>query len=675
MRARRYAALVAGVIGFSVVVLPGPVNAAISDPIDPAANMAVASWGTDRLDLFAKGIDGTLKHKIYNGRWSAWESLGGAITSGPAAVSWGPGRIDVIARGTAGDVQHKTFSNGTWSAWASRGGVIQNQPAISSWGANRLDLFVRGTNNAVYHRAFSNGTWSSAWASLGGVVNSEPAAVSWGANRIDVFVRGGGNALYHKTWAGSWSGWTNRGGALTSGPSVLSGSSGFLDVYARVANNAISHKSFGFNQWSNWQNLGGTFKTAPAVTDWGSSHSDVFARATDDTLKQRTWHGIFGWEASWKTIPDASPTVPVAAYSPTSAVQLSPVAPALVGPLAYAYVDNIGRIVSGHQSDPANAGSVQWTVISGNEAFSGPPGLVEQPDGRLQISAQHTSGDVWARPQTARGAVTWANWVNQGGQVATAVTVARQTDGSVVLFAADSAGGLWYLTQSNVGSQYGIWRSLGVTGLAGLPTAVAGRDGLQLFARDTAGAVRTATLFPSGTLSAWTSLGGAGFTDSPAALVYPGFRMRVLARAADGTLVTKLQDSSLAWPATWTPVGTQAGAGTPAMTLSPLSGRTEILQRGADGQVYSTGETVQGSGIWRDWVPVLFFPDATATDPTILTYNDGTGLKWAFLFRTADQQSRLYTVDTGGGLVASVDGGPTNDRPSFRASSLPAAPR
>jgi len=32
-------------------------------------------------------------------------------------------------------------------------------------------------------------------------------------------------------------------------------------------------------------------------------------------------------------------------------------------------------------------------------------------------------------------------------------------------------------------------------------------------------------------------------------------------------------------------------------------------------------------------------------------------------------------VDTGGGLVASVDGGPTNDRPSFRASSLPAAPR
>ena len=36
-------------------------------------------------------------------RWSGWESLGGALTSGPAAASWSTGRLDCFVRGT--DIQ------------------------------------------------------------------------------------------------------------------------------------------------------------------------------------------------------------------------------------------------------------------------------------------------------------------------------------------------------------------------------------------------------------------------------------------------------------------------------------------------------------------------------------------------------------------------------------------
>ncbi|HET6212482.1 MAG TPA: hypothetical protein VFE14_06370, partial [Micromonosporaceae bacterium] len=594
-------------------LLPGIAGAAVSDPIDPAATTAVASWGTNRLDLFAKGTDGTLKHKFYNGRWSAWESLGGAITSGPAAVSWGPGRLDVFARGTDGSVQHKAYSNGTWSAWGNLGGVAVGEPAVASWASGRLDVFVRGGTNALYHKFYSNG-WSASWENLGGVLTSPPTAASWASGRLDVFARGGSNALYHKWYAccgNGWAAWENLGGALTSGPAVFSWQSGHLDVYARVANNAVSHKWY-TGGWSGWTNLGGTMATAPAVTHWGTSRVDLFARATDGTLQHNIYSG--GW-GGWRTEVDATPTRPVQSYSRTVAMQASPSSGALVGPLEYAYVDNIGRIVSGHQPDPANAFSVQWTVISGNEAFSGEPGLLEQPDGRLQVSALHTSGDIWARAQTTKGAATWTGWIDQGGTMSSPVTVARQTDGSVVLLATDSTGGLWYVPQSNVAGPYGTWRSLGLTGLVGAPTAITGRDGVQIFGVDTTGAVRTATVFPSGAFTSWVSLGGAGFAGTPAVVMYPGYRMRVFVRAADGTIVTKAQDAALAWEAGWSTVGTQVVAGSPAAVLSPQSGRTEVVVRGAAGDIVSTGETAQGSGLWRDWVPVLQGGDVAATDP------------------------------------------------------------
>lgn len=661
-------------MGFVIVAAtagtaPQAAGAAVSDPVDPAAPMGVSSWGSDRLDLFGKGVDGTLKHKVFNGRWSGWESLGGAITSGPSAVSWGSGRIDVVARGVNGDVQHRAYSNGTWGSWESLGGGILNEPSITSWGSNHLDVFVRGTNNAIYQRTWT-GSWGASWVSLGGVSTSSPAAASWASGRIDLFMRGTNNALYHRWYSsGAWSSstWQNLGGTLTSAPAAFSLRSGHVEIFVRSTGNSLWHKWYNSSGWSSWTGLGGSLATAPTVADWSSTRADVFARGTDQTL-QHIYMASGAW-TTWRAEFDAAPTLPVPQYSPTVAMQASPAAGATIGTLEYAYVDNLGRIVSGHQPDPANASSVQWTVISGNDAFRGPAGLVEQPDGRLQISAQHTQSDVQVRAQTTKGASTWTPWIDQGGAMGGPVTVARQSDGSVVLLALDSAGKPWYITQSSVAGSYGTWHSLGTATLTDSLNAVLGQTGLQVFGTDTTGAVLTATLFATGTVTAWSSLGGAGFTGKPAVVVYPGYRMRVFAQAADGTIVTKIQDGSLAWPAAWSPVGSQIAAGSPVAILSPLTGKTEVLVRGADGSIFSTGETVQGSGIWRDWVSVLQGGDVAATDPTMLGYNDGTGLRWAFLFRTIDQVSRLYTVETSLAALATGDQGL-----AFHATALPAPP-
>jgi len=164
-----------------------------------ASGPAVASWGPDRLDLFATA-GGQLQHTCWTGTtWCNWENLGGALQDDPAAVSWGPNRVDVFARGTDNQLWHKWWDGSGWRGWEPLGGQLTSGPAAASWSANRLDVFVRGTDNQLWHKWWDGSGWRD-WEPLGGVLNSDPAAVSWGPNRVDVFVRGTDNQLWHKDW-------------------------------------------------------------------------------------------------------------------------------------------------------------------------------------------------------------------------------------------------------------------------------------------------------------------------------------------------------------------------------------------------------------------------------------------------------------------------------------------
>jgi hypothetical protein len=66
-------------------------------------------------------------------------------------ASWSAGRLDVFVRGTDNAMWHKWFQNG-WSGWESLGGVLTSGPAAASWAANRIDTFVRGTDNSLWHK-------------------------------------------------------------------------------------------------------------------------------------------------------------------------------------------------------------------------------------------------------------------------------------------------------------------------------------------------------------------------------------------------------------------------------------------------------------------------------------------------------------------------------------------
>ncbi len=206
---------------------------------------AATSPGNGVIDVFVRGTNGALYERTTtNGgaTWSSWASLGGQIPAGtsPAVSSWSSGRLDLFVQGMDGALYHKSYSGSAWSAWENLGGKLTSSPAATSPGNGVIDVFVRGTNGALYQRSWT-GSWSN-WASLGGQIpaGTSPAASSWGSGHLDLFVQGMDGALYHMSATGSaWSAWENLGGKLTSSPAATSPGTGQIDVFVCGTDGAL----------------------------------------------------------------------------------------------------------------------------------------------------------------------------------------------------------------------------------------------------------------------------------------------------------------------------------------------------------------------------------------------------------------------------------------------------
>jgi len=173
----------------------------------PGTGPAVCAQDANSLDVFVVGTDHGLWHKHYQSTsgWGNCESLGGILTSSPAAASPASGKIDVFVRGTDSGLWQVEYNNGGWHSWTSLGGIMYpgTGPAASSWGSGRLDVFVVGTDLGLWHQGY-NGAWSG-WESLGGILTSSPAAASPASGKIDVFVRGTDSGLWETTYSGGLS--------------------------------------------------------------------------------------------------------------------------------------------------------------------------------------------------------------------------------------------------------------------------------------------------------------------------------------------------------------------------------------------------------------------------------------------------------------------------------------
>jgi hypothetical protein len=256
--------------------------------------LAVTSWGPGRLDVFGiqpfavDGNNNQMYHKAFdtaNGsQWqpslTGWDALGGNTifgdNSSPTVVSWGPNRLDIFALGIDRQIYHKGWDGTQWvpspTDWESLGGTFSDTPIVTSWGPNRIDLFGLGTDRQPYIKSFDGNAWSPDWSPLGGTFNSNITAVSWGPGRIDLFGLGTDDQMYHKAfdtslgsvWLPSLTDWEALGGTFTSGAAVASWGPGRLDVFGIGTDSQMYIKSWDGSAWSpsgvDWTPLGGNFK-------------------------------------------------------------------------------------------------------------------------------------------------------------------------------------------------------------------------------------------------------------------------------------------------------------------------------------------------------------------------------------------------------------------------------
>jgi hypothetical protein len=158
-----------------VVLMEGRAEEPVRGPI------SACSCGASAMAIAARGAAGDLLVKWWNGaKWTPFASLGFAtepdsvypavnfscpIASAPVACGGGSTRLDVFARGPEGDLLHKWWNGEHWSQFESRGfpnSAPDGAPIAFTgvslaclWGQFQLDVFARGADGKLY-----TATWS-----------------------------------------------------------------------------------------------------------------------------------------------------------------------------------------------------------------------------------------------------------------------------------------------------------------------------------------------------------------------------------------------------------------------------------------------------------------------------------------------------------------------------------
>jgi hypothetical protein len=119
-----------------------------------ASNAAVASWGTEEVEIFAIHDDGDLRDRYWDGtRWHEWESLGSGFAGEPGACARGADRIDVFAFGGDGQLRHRWWNGSEWVQWEIVADAPRGDAVSCVWTGDRLDVFIVSRGRGVSYRA------------------------------------------------------------------------------------------------------------------------------------------------------------------------------------------------------------------------------------------------------------------------------------------------------------------------------------------------------------------------------------------------------------------------------------------------------------------------------------------------------------------------------------------
>lgn len=263
----------------------------------------------DTIDIYVRGADDRLWQKWWDGqKWNpsdeGWEPHedGFTLTSSPSVIARGADFREVFARGEDGAVHHKFWDGSKWSPWFGLGGQIKGAPAAVEPAPGTIDIYVRGMDDSLWQKWWDGKNWNPSdegWSRHddGQLLASSPSAVCDGAGVRDIYARAPDGSVIHKNWSNDrWSPWFGVGGRITGAPLALVPGPGLRDLYVRGTDGRLWQKSWDGHDWVpsslGWMmHHDGNFRIADAPGGYTAGHHfrDIHARAGDGGVFHKSW--------------------------------------------------------------------------------------------------------------------------------------------------------------------------------------------------------------------------------------------------------------------------------------------------------------------------------------------------------------------------------------------------
>jgi hypothetical protein len=270
----------------------------------------MASWGSNRLDVFALGTDHSLYQNSWSGaQWSGFVDLGTEFTwaMDPIVISRETENYDLfLVERSSAAVNHKHYDGSSWTT-TNLGGISRLPPAVTSREDAAIDIFIIDENLEVEHNSFFADTWSgfenlsTDSQGLHRFENLQPAAVSASADHIQVFTIASNSNLMTRRWTtttgwGDWNRIASAGSVFITGPAAVSKNPNEIDVFALGFDSALytASSTDGGVTWSSLTRLNGTFAYRPNVVSRGPGLMDVFLVGLNSELFTYRYDG--GWD-------------------------------------------------------------------------------------------------------------------------------------------------------------------------------------------------------------------------------------------------------------------------------------------------------------------------------------------------------------------------------------------
>jgi hypothetical protein len=290
-----------------------PATSAAAAPPSPAPSitMSAAAETASAVYLAYTGTDHHVYVRNVAAPAQAAIALGGRLIGGPAltavperVLSSGP-VLAVFGRGTDNALwwRHQTAPGAGWTNWQSLGGILTSNPAAPPGMTNQfgaLNVFAGGTSGGIWYRVWATGRWQP-WTALGGphlLPGTGPSASPGGPEGgVLAFTGTGRNVLlYGRT--GTENGFADMGGRTTANPGVTVPLPSGV-AFARGTDNALWYRLTGLplGPAGSWHSLGGKLTSGVSATTVSGGKTYVFALGTDNQAWMRAgvWPNLGGW--------------------------------------------------------------------------------------------------------------------------------------------------------------------------------------------------------------------------------------------------------------------------------------------------------------------------------------------------------------------------------------------